>query len=77
MIFTFNLLLSSGEANGFKELNGAKNMHSELKNQTLVAAELARQSGFGETYKALLSIARKLAFPDSHEIASDERSSVG
>jgi hypothetical protein len=38
-------------------------MQSELKNQTLVAAELARQSGFGETYKALLSIARQITIP--------------
>jgi hypothetical protein len=77
MNFTFNLLLSLGDPNDFKEINGDRNMHCELKNQTLVAAELARQAGFSETYKALLSIARQLAFTDSHRASPDERSSVG
>lgn len=57
-------------------------MQRELKNQTLVAAELARQSGFGETYKALLSIARQIVVPDSrkkpiHEHHRVESNDVG
>ncbi len=51
-------------------------MQSELKNQTLVAAELARQSGFGETYKALLSIARQIVVPDNSKKPIHERQSV-
>ena len=47
-------------------------MQSELKNQTLVAAELARQSGFGETYKALLSIARQIVVPADNRALSHE-----
>jgi hypothetical protein len=35
-------------------------MQAELRKQALVAAELARQSGFDETHKALLSIAGEL-----------------
>jgi hypothetical protein len=52
-------------------------MQSELKNQTLVAAELARQSGFGETYKALLSIARQIAVPENGEAPLHEHHRVG
>lgn len=51
-------------------------MQSELKNQTLVAAELARQSGFGETYKALLSIARQIVVPDNSKKLIHERQSA-
>lgn len=52
-------------------------MQSELKNQTLVAAELARQSGFDETYKALLSIARQIAVPANSEALSQEHQNIG
>lgn len=44
----------------FKRLIGGDKMEAELRNQALVAAELARQSGFDETYKALLSLAGEL-----------------
>jgi len=35
-------------------------INSELRNRTLVAAEIARQEGFRHTYEALLEIASKL-----------------
>jgi len=33
-------------------------MTNELRNQTLVAAELAKQSGFEQTYQALMDLLR-------------------
>lgn len=35
-------------------------MHTELKNQTLVAAEVARQNGFEGTHLALLEVLHQL-----------------
>ncbi len=52
-------------------------MQSELKNQTLVAAELARQSGFSETYNALLSIARQIGLAEGRKKPLHEHDNVG
>ncbi|MFT6299639.1 MAG: hypothetical protein ACJAWC_003009 [Yoonia sp.] len=35
-------------------------MKNELKNQTLVAASIARSSGFDHTYEALINIVKML-----------------
>jgi hypothetical protein len=35
-------------------------MNNELKNQTLVAASVARSSGFEHTYEALINIVKML-----------------
>jgi hypothetical protein len=42
------------------KLNRTLVVHGELKNQTLVAAEAAKQMGFEYTYAALLEIVREL-----------------
>jgi hypothetical protein len=48
----------SGTLYGYQILIGGGGMTNELRNQTLVAAELAKQSGFEHTYRALMDLVR-------------------
>ncbi len=43
-------------------------MNNELKNQTLVAASVARSSGFDHTYEALINIVKMLEKDSKIEI---------
>lgn len=43
---------------GYQFLIGGGGRTNELRNQTLVAAELAKQSGFEHTYRALMDLVR-------------------
>ena len=48
-------------------------MQSELINQTLVAAEAARQKGYHGTYIAMMEIVRELAAERAAAISADEK----
>jgi hypothetical protein len=51
-------------------------MTNELKNQTLVAAELAKQSGFENTYLALMNLVRSELVPEHKLPRSSDREVV-